>query len=300
MSSVNIVKRHPHKNSLINIKRRRVGAKQFPRSLKWLLGAVTGALALSAAYTLVTSVGSSPPAASATILPHGSIAELTEPERFMSAYLLVNCNDELLEKIQSIRITGSIEGTGDSQSFNLIKKRPHFMRFKLIREATQMTVGFDGETVWQRLSLKGQEAQVTHLTGSAAEPWFDQGRFFDRIISAHLGHGKILSIEASEFEDQACLKILTDVGKGAQVSILVDPATMYVLAEERTLEDGRVQKKIASDYRLVEGMPFPFKSETYIGGTLQNRIVIRSAEMNIGSVPYFFEVPASLNRSDSP
>ena len=253
--------------------------------------ALTLVVSLAAAYTALKPDPAGKVSAHVEPHPHGSPAELTDPATFMAAYLAVNCGPMLLEGTRTIRISGTVEREHGRQAFHLMKKRPDRMRFTIDRGSHEMTVGVDGDSVWRRLRAPVHSDIVDTLVGPEAAAWKKLSRFFDRIIGAHLGEGRLLGIDRAAWEGRDCLEVRTEDADGARASTFVDLRTLHPLAEQETLPDGRLKQTILSDYRAIDGMPIPFAAETRLDGTLESRVRIESAQLNSGILSELFERP---------
>ena len=225
--------------------------------------------------------------------PYGTLTELTDPDTFLSAYLSVNCGGELMESTQTIRVTGQMDNGDNSHTFTLIRKRPDKMLFTIDLGANQMTIGANGNTVWQRIRTPEREDQHALIEGEEAKKWLDQRRFFDRIISTTLGDGTLTAIETTRWDAKDCLQVTAQNTDGVRVTMLVDPQTMYPIAELQPSPGGNTKQTLFSDYRDIGGMPIPFKMDSSAGNN-QSRIQLHQASLNSGVLSKLFEVPEAL------
>jgi hypothetical protein len=200
----------------------------------------------------------------------------------------VNCNATLLEKTQTMRVSGHRVNGDNRQAFSLIKKRPDQMLFTIDRGSHESTYGVSGDTVWRRIRAPQHDDLFALIEGQEADAWLDQRRFFDRIISASLGEGRITAIEASSWTGADCLKV------SAAVDILVDPRTMHPIVELEPILDGTIKQTTFSDYRDIDGMFIAFDMVSSVEGEQQGRIIIDKASINSGVLSTLFDLPESL------
>jgi len=284
-------------SSYTNTKRKHVHSSKTSESRIRLnrliyLGAI--GLSLAAIATIVSFIRAGDDAIVGIELPYGSLAELTEPEAFTQAYLSVNCNATLLKSTQTIRVSGHMVNGDNHQAFTLIKKRPDRMLFTVDRGSHDMTFGVSDDTVWRRIRAPQHEDIFALIEGEEAEAWLGQRRFFDRIISASQGEGSLTAIEAADWKGADCLKVSTRDTDGAAVDILIDPQTMYPIAELELLEDGTIKQTVFSDYRDINGMPMPFNMVSSVEGKPESHIQLNNAALNTGVLSKLFDVPESL------
>lgn len=267
------------------------------QKLCWLLlcFGVIG-LASAAVYSVINNKASSPSAAPIEVrLPYGSLKELSDPKTFMSAYLSVNCNSDLLRRTQSIRVTGTIERDGLSENFTLIKKRPDKMRFFVKQGLKEITFGTDAEIVWRCIrSPQKQEVNYVRIEGDEALKWIKQTRFFDLIISASQGEGQILEIEGEQWAGNDSLKVRVIDTYGDTYVIFIDPQTLYPLAQRQFHPNGKMSETIFNDYRDLDGLPTPFQLTVSQENNAASKIQISSAVINPGLLSKLFELPNAL------
>jgi len=244
----------------------------------------------AATYPLIRSQADSGPAEAAVKMPYGSLEELSDTASFLSAYLAVNAGEKVLETTQTISITGRIEYHSISRNFRLFKKRPNLLRFSTEVEGSNVTVGYDGSEVWQRMRQRLGGDQIRKLSGPEASPWIDQARFFGRIVSAHLGIGQITGIAVETYQGVDYLAVSTVGTDGGSATTLVEPSTMHPLLEREARDEGLFVVEYR-DYRTVDGIPLPFLIISQLDGELVSRTELKSAKLNEGIPDPFFEKP---------
>ena len=286
------------RSSYTNTKRKRGKPTKLQKLFKLTIYLGTICLSLAAIATIVSFIRAGDDAVVGVELPYGTLVELTEPEAFTQAYLSVNCNPTLLERTQTIRVTGHMINGDHKQAFSLIKKRPDRMLFTIDRGSHEMTFGVSGDTVWRRIRAPQHEDLFALIEGEEAEAWLGQRRFFDRIISASQGEGSLTAIKAADWKGADCLKVSTLDADGAIVDILIDPQTMYPIAELELLADGTIKQTVFSDYRDINGMPIPFNMVASVEGKPESHIQLNSAALNTGVLSKLFDVPEALLASE--
>ena len=268
---------------------------KLQRRFKLILYVGAACMAIAATLTIVAFIRAEKDSSdSLPQSPYGTLDELTELEVFIPAYLSGNCPADLLKSTQTIRVSGQIESGANSQAFTLLRKRPDRMLFTIGLDPHAMTVGVSGDTVWRRIRAPGQDDQYGLIKGDEAKEWLERRRFFDRIISTTLGDGSITAIKTARWDAKDCLEITTQDAISAPVTTLVDPQTMYPIAELQTLSDSTIQQTVFSDYRDIRDMPIPFRMESFVGNKLESRIILDQASINSGVLSKLFDVPDSL------
>jgi hypothetical protein len=212
----------------------------------------------------------------------------------MAAYLSVNCKPDLLRRTQSIRVTGTIERDGLSENFTLIKKRPNKMRITIKRGSQEIIFGVSANTVWQCIRAPEQEDLFARIEGEEAAEWAAQSRFFDWIISASQGKGEIAGIEVEQWAGNDSINVQVIDTYGNTYAIIIDPQTLYPLAERQTLHDGKIIETIFKDYRDIDGLPTPFQLTISRDSKVVSKIQLNNSALNVGLLSELFELPSAL------
>lgn len=277
-----------------NTKRRGGKPSKLQQSFRRMIFLAALALSFAAIFSLIVFIRAEKNTTSEVELPYGTLSELTDPDVFTQAYLSVNCNDTLLENTQTIRVTGQMVNGDHKQAFSLIKKRPDRMLFTIDRGSHEMTFGVSDDTVWRRIRAPQHDDLFALVEGEEADAWLGQRRFFDRIISASLGEGRITGIEGIIWEKTDCLKVSIQDSDGQTLDILVAAHTMYPIAELEPQADETIKQTVFSDYRDIDGMPLPFKMESSVNDEVDSLIILDSASLNSGVLSKLFDIPESL------
>ena len=229
----------------------------------------------------------------ATERPYGSLDDLLSKPRFQQAYLNANGGPEMLNKLQTIRVSGWMESQDQRQRFISVKKRPDKSLLTFELEDYDLSFGVNGQTVWQRVAVQGQATQVKLLEQHEAEAIIDSAQFFGPVMRALLlGDGEISDLEAAVWDGQEC--ILVQITRGVQdptMQVYVAPSTMHALARVETFSDGKIRKTLYKNYQKLEGMNEAFHVESHLDDVLQSRIIIERGTTNFGVLSKVFDIP---------
>lgn len=219
--------------------------------------------------------------------------EQTLLESLAEDYLAANGGEETLASLQSARFSGMLETDGEMIPYVSIKKRPGQSHLSLQFPNYKLSLVVDEENVWQRVSVDGQTPISTRVDDEDAGEIRRLGLFFDPVTMVLLlEEGTIEDVAEGFWEGSRCL-ILEFENKtlGIDSTAYIDSETMHVLARVDRLDDGSVRTLRYSQYTTIDGFQHAFRTETYLDGKLENRVVIESARHNIGTFSTFFEFP---------
>ena len=282
------------KSSYTNLKR---GEGMPATRLQVFLGRIPYVLAavitLVAVWVVVASLNEEAALPEGDVVSRAVLTDLTAPHAFRRAYLKANGGLDLLNVIQSVRLSGTMESAGVARPFFSMRKRPDRVLLTFDFDTHDLTFAVDGDVVWQRTRVPGQDAQVQVLEGAQAASFMQMREFFDPMLRLFfLDAGELHGIEVAEWQGEPCLRVrFSEEGSALEMEALVDGRTMNPMARIERFTDGRVRKTLYEDYRSLRGMQEPFEVETYLDDVLQNRVVIEHADSNLGVVPWMFEVP---------
>ncbi len=228
---------------------------------------------------------------------YGSIEELSRYTNFRSAYLAANGGEGKLSALQSMRARGTFTSGGQSVPFHSLKRRPNQSLTTLKFPDYDLTFGVNGDVVWQRVKVAGQEPSYELKDGIEAEGLLELGEFFDSIMNVLLfDKGSIERLSASTWESQVVLRLDFTTEDGIQATAYIAPDTMRPLARVDSFADGKQRKILYDRYHTIGGMQEPFSTETYIDDELTNRVEIEKSEHNVGTVASIFDYPDALTK----
>jgi len=222
--------------------------------------------------------------------------ELTRPADFRKAYLEAKGGRSKLEKLRSVRVSGTFFTEGREVDFFTVKRRPDQSLTTLDFGDHRLSFGIDGRFVWQRIERPGEPPEYEKLTGPQAEALRQMSAFFDPVMRTFfMNEGTVETITKSSWHGQPSLRLKLVAPPGKTTSVAhVDPETLHLLARLRRMADGRRHRVVYGDFREVNGFWEPFLIETYIDDALQNRVRVQDMDHNVGVLPKIFDYPDSL------
>lgn len=229
-----------------------------------------------------------------TTQQYGSLTTLLDKSNFKAAYLKANGGTKMLDTLQTIRVSGWMDGNGPRRRFVSIKKRPDKALLTFDYENYSLSFGINGETAWQRTNQPGENPVIDILSGHAATALFESGKFYGPVMRGFLlGDGEISELKQSSWNGQECILATIDRGsEEAPIQVYVDPATMHPLARIEAFADGTVRKTVYRDYHDLGGMQEAFNVESYMNDVLQSRLIIESSDTNFGILSQLFDPPS--------
>lgn len=220
--------------------------------------------------------------------PEAGRAPRTANDLFFE-YMRANGGRSAIDSVKSLRMVGQLS-MGDNQlRFQMIKKRPARMQLTQYLPDYEWVTVTDGKDAWQYIIRDGRESRVQELRAEAEEA-FIESALFD---SALMRNGRIpggISLKGQE----------TFLGIPCYVLTMKEGEVEYeVYLDERTFREVRVLKRAPgmeveetqySQYQRIEPLWIPFMI-IQTGNELERRIMLESAELNVGVFDSFFRNP---------
>lgn len=112
-----------------NTKRKRKKDPKLAKALGKAFLVVTVIITIAAGYKIVSSLMDDSSNEALTLdFPYGTLEELCNLDRFMSAYLEAQGGIETLNSVNTIAIVGTVEVNGKPATLRLYRKRPDLLR----------------------------------------------------------------------------------------------------------------------------------------------------------------------------
>lgn len=219
--------------------------------------------------------------------------EKTLVERLAEGYLAANGGAEAIASLRSLRFSGTFETDGQIIPYVSVKKRPSQSHLSLIFPGYKLALVVDGDVVWQRVLVDGEDPVNSLVDEAEAEEIRRLGMFFDPVTMALLlSEGTIDDAFEGDWKGRSCYVLEF---RNAELNLdsvaYIDSETLRVLAREDMLDNESKRTLIYSQYETIDGFQHALTTESYVDGELDNRVVVESAQHNIGTFSSFFEFP---------
>jgi outer membrane lipoprotein-sorting protein len=200
-----------------------------------------------------------------------------------------------LEAIKDTTVSGDAEmpAMGISGSVTTYHKEPGMTRQDMEFMGMVMTQAFDGEIAWftnpQTGTVDEAPAEMQEYSKKGA---LEMGNSLlldpEKFGASHEFKGKE-TIEGKEY------LVLERAFESGDISTLfIDPQTYYVMRQRQMSMDlmgGESEQEIVfSDYKKVEGIPYPFSMTIYQGGEELAIITMTEVKFNSGLEDSFFKM----------
>ncbi|MGB0743537.1 MAG: hypothetical protein ACPGSB_03325 [Opitutales bacterium] len=198
-----------------------------------------------------------------------------------------------VNRLDSISMEG-IQVQGKQKfSFQIRKKRPSSMRYRLMKGDTSLVSIFNGQRGWL-LTNKGSSASVEELSGAKLDILVREARFESPLYRHQEKLDVRVSMVGREQIGDTKAYILRVEEQGAPVShYFLDPEKPHILRIDQLDDEGRVTfQTLYRDYRDVDGYPFAHVIENRIEGETVSLSRLDSVSVNPGLLSVYFENPS--------
>lgn len=204
------------------------------------------------------------------------------------------------DRIESIRLSGTVERDGKTVDIVIVKKRPNQIRATVTVPVSgqrsghmQLIRAHDGTSAWTATRLAGaQETIKTAMTGDDAASLLADAGVAPRLIQLWEANEPLKLVGRSQFGGrEAFILELSKNGVDVTHRFILDAKSHRTFARETFSAKGSTLTRLSA-YEAHAGVYVPTYSEMITQGTSRSIIRIESIETGVGIYPdYFSRLP---------
>lgn len=189
---------------------------------------------------------------------------------------------EAWKKVETVRMTGSVEAAGESNPLRVEFKRPKSFRIETEVQGEPAVQGYDGKIAWVEPPFAGQ---AFRLPEEAAEGAAEQADFEGPLMD-HEAKGLTLELAGREEVDgRETYRIDYSGENGRKGSVFLDPETFLEVRQtsERTVQGQDVEVEInLRDYKEVGGLKVAHTIEQQLSMAPEPQVIrVDEIEVNV-------------------
>jgi len=195
------------------------------------------------------------------------------------------------EKIESLRVTGSLYVGDRELEMAAYQKKPNLIKMTLVSKNGSLILGYDGEQAWRHLPNTKDESAAPMVSEEARR--FVHVSSFGNFLLYPYRLGKTISfIDTVPLNGNICHQIRVTLETDFQIDYYIDIRTyLETKVVNFDIENQRTNSIIFSDYRWEAGMPVAQKVVNYENGQVVSQIDIEEVQVNTGVMPWMFKIP---------
>jgi hypothetical protein len=214
----------------------------------------------------------------------GRVASAQTVDDVVRRYLQARGGVERLHSVRSLRLTGMMEIPGVPPApFVMELKRPHLMRTEFDIEGRKGVRAYDGTNAWTQLPLPG-EGPRPMSPEDAAEARDQADVDLSPLVDAAAKGFSIELAGKDRIPGGETWRLIVRGAAGPPRTVHIDVKTHLVIATEESRQvEGTAVDFITNvgDYRIVQGLAFPFRIEVGPKGSLdRQKLVLQKIEVN--------------------
>ncbi|MPZ19433.1 MAG: hypothetical protein GEV06_16175 [Luteitalea sp.] len=198
-------------------------------------------------------------------------------------------------RLEAIQSNGTMTGPeGQKAELTLWTKRPNLRRQDVRIDDQIITNAFDGKDLWVRHPRMGDKPQL--VTGEAAESARAEATFDPPFLDYEERDIEIDEQGTVQVDGKRAHKLQLSYPEGPSPVLYLDDATGLIL---RVVMQAEVQgKKVVreerlSDWRKVDGIMLPFRTEMLMNGRPMTTITLSGVKINPAIDDSFFRMEAA-------
>lgn len=200
-----------------------------------------------------------------------------------------------INKIETLRIEGTVENDDTLLRMVIIKKRPDRVRLHFIAASTQIVQGYDGTSAWWILPNR-KWSQSEDMPAHIAKNFIRDAPIESALVRYKEKNIDLVSKGIVMLPGNIRTLLLTArYPDGDETDFYLD-ADAYVerkIVTRNLQPDGSVTEHISipSDYRRVNEVLVAYHVVNYVGNVKESTIKITNVRMNVGALDTLFQKP---------
>lgn len=199
-------------------------------------------------------------------------------------------NLENWEKLQSIIFEGILQLPEGEVSFTAHKKKPNFYKVVLRSpNGTRIVMAYDGNEAWQ-LNLGSANSEPTNMPQAEAENFIRDASIGGHLLDPLMEGKRIELGDIVKVNDRSCYELVVTMPDGQRIRSAID-ITDFAERQQITVNNvnGQEERNIYSDFRVIDGVRFPFASRMESGGKEMHRVKMLEIRLNAGLIKPMFQ-----------
>lgn len=194
------------------------------------------------------------------------------------------------DKIESLRVSGTIVVAEDKLAISAYQKKPSYIKMELESESGHVVrLGYDGKVAWRRYG-ESQEARL--MDEAEARRFIHSAHFGNHLLYPFANSKQIEYIDTVPLESALCHQIRVTLGTGYVVDYFIDIRRyLEVKVVNTDTQTGLVSEVIYEDYIRDFGMPIAKRVRNYENGELISTLELSEVKVNTGIMPFMFHMP---------
>ncbi|MGJ8639953.1 MAG: hypothetical protein ACSHYA_11225 [Opitutaceae bacterium] len=194
------------------------------------------------------------------------------------------------EKVESLKLTGSLRTNSGKYSINVYQKKPSLIKVTIKNRRGMVVMGYDGDLAWNELpSSKGKVAPME----AEEARWFIHTSKFGSHLLFPFAKGKTIEyVDTVPIEGAICHQVRVILDTEFQVDYFLDIRNFLAVKVVHTnLRDDSELSVIYKDYTFDYFMPIARHTVNYEDGEFASEMKLREIKLNTGVMPWMFDIP---------
>ena len=194
------------------------------------------------------------------------------------------------EELQSIIFEGILHLPEGKVRFTAHKKKPNYYKIVLrTPQGERIIMAYDGNEAWQ-LNLGPSDSGPTTMPEAEAQNFIRDatiaGPLLDPLMEGkHIELGALVNVDGRN-----CYELEVEMPGGQRIRSAIDIID-YAERQQTTVNNvnGLEERNIYSDFRVIDGVRFPFASSMESGGKEMHRVEMLDIRLNAGLIRPMFQ-----------
>ncbi len=217
-------------------------------------------------------------------------------------YLKTFTGSENWQGIESVMFVGTLETPKGKFDFSAYKKKPNLSKvvIRSPNDRGRLVFSYDGDEAWQSNSIARDSLNISSMSPEEAKNFMRDATIGGHLLDPLLEGKQIEIAGVVEVDGKTCYEIEVILPDGQRILSAIDIVEYAEIRQVTTNQVNNAEEtNYYSDFRVIEGVRFPFVSTMKTAGELVHRVEMSKILVNPGLTKSIFERPADIPPTES-
>lgn len=193
----------------------------------------------------------------------------------------------------SIQATGLLKMRAGVFEYKGLARKPNLCRQIIVHSGVQCIRGYDGQQAWKQKGLQQPIRQMSRLDGAVYRL---NALLGSQLLFPYAKGKRITYVDTVPVKGRICHQLRIEIeGIPVVLDTFLDVQNFHEFMRVYRTEEGEDDLEIQFDhYRLISGVPVPYKEMHFEGGRWLSTLTLQDVKLNTGVMPWMFVPPGKI------
>ena len=192
-------------------------------------------------------------------------------------------------KINSLKVSATYKENSKEYKYDSLARKPNLVKITIDKDEGNYVVAYNGKAGWEKSSNKSDPKEINNK--ERLRQLSNDSIFMNYLLYPFRKNKSYEYLGVIREAEVICHKIRVHTEADFVMDYYIDVKSyleVKVVQQDKTSYFEKIEL-VMSDHKLVEGIYFPFKVETYVEGNFRSVLVIEEVEVNPGIMNWMFD-----------